>query len=53
MDPRLLLVLLFRATDLVIQYVRVFDLNMYLNMNVSVELRRSLEDVTYQIKFQS
>ena len=53
MDPRHLLVLLFRATDLVIQYVRVFNLNMYLKMSVSVGLRRSLEDVTYQIKFQS
>ena len=53
MDPRLLIVLLFRATNLVIQYVRVFDLNMYLKMSVSVGLRSSLEDVTYQIKFQS
>lgn len=53
MDPHLLLVLLFRATDLVIPYVRVFDLNMYLKMSVSVGLRRSLEDVTYKIKFQS
>lgn len=45
MDLRLLLVLLFRATDLVIQYLRVFGLNRYLKMSVSVGLRRSLEGI--------